>query len=233
MSIQARALSHPATTFSAARRVNQSLTASVEKRALQWMAERAPRWLTSDQLTALGFCAQLAAAVCYAASRHFRSALVLVIPFIALNWLGDSLDGTLARTRRQQRPRYGFYVDHMVDVLGSVALMCGLGCSGLLHWQTSLAMLIAFLVLSSESYLATYTLSCFQLSVGLFGPTEIRILLILGNLALLHSPYSTLLGHRLLLFDVGGSIAAAGMFLMAIHAAIRHTAVLYREEPLP
>ena len=135
---------------------------------------------------------------------------------LALNWLGDSLDGTLARVRRQQRPRYGFYVDHMVDIFGSVALMCGLGCSGFLHWQTAIAMLVAFLLLSSESYLATYTLSRFQLSQGIFGPTEIRILLIIGNLALLRSPYSTLFGHRMLLFDLGGTIAAVSMFAMAI-----------------
>jgi phosphatidylglycerophosphate synthase len=143
------------------------------------------------------------------------------------------MDGTLARVRRQQRPRYGFYVDHMVDIFGSVALMCGLGYSGFLHWQTAIAMLVAFLLLSSESYLATYTLSCFQMSQGMFGPTEIRILLILGNLALLHSPYSTLFGQRMLLFDLGGAIAALCMFAMAILITLRHTAELYRQEPLP
>ena len=152
---------------------------------------------------------------------------------VVLNWLGDSLDGTLARVRQQQRPRYGFYVDHMVDIFGSVALMCGLGYSGLLHWQTAIAMLVAFLLLSSESYLATYTLSRFELSQGIFGPTEIRILLIVGNLALLHSPYSTLFGHKMLLFDLGGTIAAVGMFAMAIVVTVRHTAELYRQEPLP
>jgi archaetidylinositol phosphate synthase len=135
--------------------------------------------------------------------------------------------------RRQQRPRYGFYVDHMVDVFGSVALMCGLGYSGFLHWQIAIAMLIAFLILSSESYLATYTLSCFQLSQGIFGPTEIRILLIVGNLALLHSPYSTLFGHKLLLFDVGGTIAAISMMATAVLITVRHTVELYRQEPLP
>jgi hypothetical protein len=94
-------------------------------------------------------------------------------------------------------------------------------------------MLVAFLLLSSESYLATYTLSRFQLSQGVFGPTEIRILLIIGNLALLHSPYSTFLGHQMLLFDLGGTIAAVGMFGMAILITTRHTAQLYRQEPLP
>ena len=219
--------------FRAARRVNQSLTASVEKRALQWMAVRAPGWVTSDQLTALGLSAQVGAGVCYALSRYNRYALLLVILCLVLNWLGDSMDGTLARIRRQQRPRYGFYVDHMVDIFGSVALMCGLGFSGFLHWQIAVAMLVAFLLLSSESYLATYTLSCFQLSQGIFGPTEIRILLIIGNLALMRSPYSTLFGHRMLLFDAGGTIAAVSMFTMAIVIATRHTTQLYRQEPLP
>jgi phosphatidylglycerophosphate synthase len=196
------------------------------------MAERAPQWVSSDQLTLLGLGAQIGAGIFYALARWDHRALLLVIACLALNWLGDSLDGTLARVRRQERPRYGFYVDHIVDILGSVALMCGLGASGLLHWATAMAMLIAFLVLSSESYLATYTLSCFQLSQGIFGPTEIRILLALGNLVALRSPYSTVFGHRLLLFDLGGTIAAVVMAAMAIFVAVRHTAQLYRQEPL-
>jgi phosphatidylglycerophosphate synthase len=218
--------------FAPARRVNQSLTAGIERRALKWMAERAPKWLTSDQLTAFGLGAQIAAGVFYAMSRYNHLYLLLVILCLIFNWFGDSMDGTLARVRQQERPRYGFYVDHIIDTFGSVALMCGLGLSGFLHWQTAAAMLVGFLVLSSESYLATYTLAHFQLSQGIFGPTEIRILLIVGNLALLRSPYSTLFGHRMLLFDVGGTIAAIAMFAMAISVAVRHTAQLYRQEPL-
>ena len=232
MQVQSATLSRE-TTFAQARRVNQALTAGIEKRALQWMAEHAPQWLTSDQLTALGLGAQVAAGIFYALARHNRLALLLVILCIVLNWFGDSMDGTLARVRKQERPRYGFYVDHMIDIFGSIALMCGLGFSGLLHWQTAVAMLIAFLILSSETYLATYTLAHFQLSQGLFGPTEIRILLIIGNLALLRNPYSTLFGHRLLLFDVGGTIAAVIMFTMAVIVTVRHTSQLYRQEPLP
>lgn len=226
------AVNNPA-AFSNAHRINRALTASLEKRLLQWMARRAPGWLSSDQLTILGFSAQLAAGICYALCRNDRRALILVIACLALNWLGDSMDGTLARVRRQQRPRYGFYVDHIVDMFGSVALMCGLGCSGLLHWPTAIAMLVAFLLLSGESYLAAYTLSSFQLSQGIFGPTEVRILLVIGNLALLRSPYSIVFGHKMLLFDLGGSIAAIVMFAMAILIAVRHTAQLYRQEPLP
>ena len=219
--------------FRPARRVNQALTASLEKRALQWMAARAPRWVSSDGLTVLGLGAQIGAGAGYALARYNRWALLAVIACIVLNWFGDSMDGTLARVRGQQRPRYGFYVDHMVDVFGAVALMWGMGCSGLVHWQVAIAMLVGFLLLSCESYLATYTLSEFQLSQGMFGPTEIRLLLIAGNVALLRSPYSKILGHRWLLFDVGGAIAAVGMLGMAVVLTVRHTAQLYREEPLP
>ena len=235
MNVQAVTTNHPSIStpaFTPARRINQALTASLEKRALHWMAHHAPQWLTSDQLTALGLAAQIGAGISYALSRYNRYALLLAILCILLNWFGDSMDGTLARVRGQQRPRYGFYVDHMVDVLGATALMTGLGFSGLLHWQTALAMLIAFLLLSSESYLATYTLSRFHLSQGVFGPTEIRILLIAGNLALLRSPYSTLFGHKLLLFDLGGTIATICMFATLIITTARHTSQLYRQEPL-
>lgn len=218
--------------FTSAARINRSLTASSERRALEAMARHAPRWVTSDRLTALGFAAQVAAGFFYALARWHRWALLLVIACIALNWLGDSLDGTLARVRRQQRPRYGFYVDHVVDILGSTALMGGLACSGFVNWPIALAMLIAFLLLSAESYLATYTLSRFEMSQAFFGPTEIRVLLILGTLALLHSPWATVFGHRFLLFDIGGVIASVCMLGMVVVIAIRHTAQLYREEPL-
>lgn len=218
--------------FTSAHRVNRALTASLEKRALEWMAARAPRWVTSDRLTALGFGAQIAAGIGYALSRYDRRILLLAIVCIALNWLGDSMDGTLARVRRQQRPRYGFYVDHIVDILGATALMCGLGLSGFVHWQIAIAMLVGFLLLAGESYLATYTLSRFELSQGFLGPTEIRILLIVGTLALLRSPYARIFGYRMMLFDVGGVIAASCMLLTTVALAVKHTAQLYREEPL-
>jgi archaetidylinositol phosphate synthase len=231
MSTQA-VISKDEINFKPAHRINHALTASLEKRALQWMALRAPRWLTSDQLTALGLGAQIGAGIAYALARYNRFALLLVILCLILNWFGDSMDGTLARVRHQQRPRYGFYVDHMIDILGSLALMGGLALSGFVHWQIAIAMLIAFLLLAGESYLATYTLSRFQLSQGIFGPTEIRILLIAGNLALLRSPYSTLFGRKMLLFDLGGTIATVCMFATLIILTVRHTAQLYREEPL-
>ncbi len=221
------------TEFVTAPRVHQALTAGLEKRALTWLAERAPGWVTSDQLTALGFAAQLGAGLFYGLARYRPGTLWLVIVCLGLNWLGDSLDGTLARVRRQPRPRFGFYVDHMVDVLGSIAMMTGLACSGLVHPAVAMGMLMTFLVLACESYLATYTLGRFELSQGLFGPTEIRLLLVLGNLKLLHNPWVTVLHHRMLLFDVGGTIGVAGMAAVALMTMCRHTAQLYSEEPLP
>jgi phosphatidylglycerophosphate synthase len=220
------------TTFQSAPRFLQSLTSVPERKALCWLAERTPRWINSDHLTLLGFIAQMLAGLSYALARWNSYALISVVVFIALNWLGDSLDGTLARVRNQQRPRYGFYVDHIIDTFGSAFLMIGLAVSGYLHWQVALAMLIAFLVLSVETYLATYTLNRFCLSHGIFGPTEIRILLVVGTLRLMFAPTVHLAGREYLLFDIGGVIACIGMTGMGIVAAIRHTAELYRQEPL-
>ena len=219
--------------FVTAPRVHQALTAGLEKRALTWLAERAPAWVTSDQLTGLGFAAQVMAGVFYALARYRPETLWLVIVCLGLNWLGDSLDGTLARVRRQPRPRFGFYVDHIVDVLGSIAMMTGLSCSRLVHPWVAMGMLLAFLVLACESYLATYTVGRFELSQGLFGPTEIRLLLVIGNLKLLHHPWVTVLHYRMLLFDVGGTIGMVGMAFVALMTMVRHTKQLYREEPLP
>ena len=221
------------TRFVNAVRRNGSVTAAAEKRLLVWMAERVPAWVSSDGLTLLGFGAQIAAGACYALARYDRRWLALGIWCIVLNWLGDSLDGTLARVRQQQRPRYGFYVDHMVDAFGSIALMAGLGLSGLVHWPVAVAMLVGFLLLAGESFLATYTLGRFEMSQGMFGPTEIRLLLIAGNIALMRTPLVTVFGHQWLLFDIGGVIAVMGMFGMAVWVSLRHTAELYREEPLP
>jgi archaetidylinositol phosphate synthase len=222
-----------AANFRNATRIQQALTAPVERKVLQWLAEKTPECVSPDHLTLLGFAAQFLAGFSYALARWSKYAILLATFFIALNWLGDSLDGTLARYRRRLRPRYGFYVDHMVDTFGASFLMLGLAVSTYLHWQIAAAMLVAFLVLSVETYLTAYTLSDFRLSHGMFGPTEIRLLLAIGNVALIVHPYARLAGRQFLLFDVGGAIAVAGMTGMAIIATIQHTIELYRQEKLP
>jgi archaetidylinositol phosphate synthase len=218
------------TGFRNAARIHQSITARIEKKTLIWLAERTPAWIHSDHLTLLGFAAMFLAGASYACARWNRYSLLLVIFFLVLNWLGDSLDGTLARVRNRLRPRYGFYVDHMVDAFGALFLMGGLAISGYIHWQIALGMLIAFLMLSVEIYLSTYTLGRFQMSYWIFGPTEIRILLAIGNVKLFLEPSATIAGHKFLLFDIGGAIATVGMLLMCAISAVLHTRQLYCEE---
>ena len=210
------------------RRIQASFLAAREKKALLWLAERTPAGINSDHLTALGFAGQLAAGVFYALSRWNRYYLLAVIACLVVNWLGDSLDGTLAHVRQQQRPRYGFYVDHMVDSFGAVAMMGGLAFSGYMHPWIAIGLLIGFLVLSIQSYLVTYTMGEFHLSFWNFGPTELRLLLAVGNLALLRWP--VVLHHQFRLFDVGGAIGLAGMTLMVIFFTIKNGYRLYCEE---
>ena len=216
--------------FKPATRLQHSITAPVEKKILLWMATRTPTSISPDHLTALGFSAQILAGAAYALAVRNKYFLLLATLFIAVNWLGDSLDGTLARFRNQQRPRYGFYVDHMADTFGAMFLMTGLALSGFLHWQVAVGMLVAFLILSTESYLATYTIGKFRMSYALFGPTEIRILLMTGNVALLRWPRGHVFGYSFPLFDIGGVIGIAGMLLMAVIATAMHTIQLYKED---
>jgi archaetidylinositol phosphate synthase len=211
-------------------RVQESWTASGEKQALMWLAARTPDGVGPDHFTALGLGAQIGAGVCYALAATNRYALVGVVVCLALNWLGDSLDGTLARVRQRQRPRYGFYVDHMVDSFGALALMTGLAFSGYMRPWIAIGLLIAFLMLSIQSYLATHALGEFRLSFWRFGPTELRILLAIGSLVLLWKPVVHLLGGQYLLFDVGGTIGMIGMFLMLLVFTGQNTMRLYREE---
>src|ERR1700685_1359356 len=154
--------------FRNATRIQASLTSARERRVLLWLAARMPCWVTSDQLTLLGFVAMLLTGASYLLARWHPVVLLVATACLALNWFGDSLDGTLARVRNRQRPRYGFYVDHMVDSFGAVALMGGLALSGYMHPYIAIGLLVAFLVLSIQSYLATYTLGEFQLSFWKF-----------------------------------------------------------------
>ncbi|MBZ5727539.1 MAG: CDP-alcohol phosphatidyltransferase family protein [Acidobacteriia bacterium] len=219
--------------FRDAERKQLSFLAAIEKRTLVWMAHRMPMWVNSDHLTMLGFAAMFAAGLCYWAARREPLALLGVIAALAVNWFGDSLDGTLARVRNRLRPRYGFYVDHITDAIGTFFLMGGLGLSGYMTPYIALGLLIAYFLLSIEVYLTTYTIGSFHLSFWSFGPTELRILLCLGNIALFFRPVVGLFGRKFLLFDVGGAIGIFGMLLMLVWSAVRHTRELYRAERLP
>ena len=223
----------PATTFKPAERAHASFLAAAEKRTLIWIAERLPPWVNSDHLTALGFIALLGAGACYWWSTTNPPMLIAVIVLLAINWFGDSLDGTLARVRNNQRPRYGFYIDHILDALGMSALMGGLILSGYISPAIAAAFLIVYLLLSIEIYLATYSIGKFQLSHWNFGPTELRILLVIGNLFLLRNPYANIAGNKYLLFDIGFLIGTIGVGLVLLQAVIAHTRQLYQEETKP
>src|SRR5260370_4432800 len=213
-------------------RVHDSILSSVEKKTLIWMAERLPAWVNSDHLTALGFLSLAAVGLSYWYSRHAKIGLALAIFFFIWNWFGDSLDGALARVRNRQRPRYGFYLDHVLDACGSVFVFAGLALSGYMSERIAVGLLIAYFLLSIEIYLATYTVGKFQLSFAAFGPTELRLLLIAGNIALLTRPHVILAGRQFLLFDVGGAIGIIGIGGALLWSIVKHTLYLYRIERL-
>jgi archaetidylinositol phosphate synthase len=219
--------------FREAKRIQQSFLAAAEKKTLLWLAAHTPRGINSDHLTVLGLAAMAGAGASYWWSRTNRAGLIVVIVCLALNWFGDSLDGTLARFRNCPRPRYGFYVDHVVDAFSTVFLLGGLALSGYMSPWVALGLTLVYLVLLVEVCLATYTLGDFKISYFKMGPTELRILLAVGNLALLWKSMVHLAGRSYRLFDVGGTIGISGMLLVLLISVVTNTMKLYRREPLP
>jgi archaetidylinositol phosphate synthase len=189
-----------------------------------------PSFVTPDKLTALGLVSLVSAGLFYALASVWPVALLAVNLFIALNWFGDSLDGTLARVRNKQRPRYGFYVDHAVDAVGATFILGGMACSGFVTAWLAIGMLVAFLLVSVESYLATYALGRFRLSHWKFGPTELRILLAIGNVYAYFKPTVILFGTELKFFDVGFACGIVGLALVLVRSLVRNTRELYRSE---
>jgi len=218
--------------YQEARREHTSLTAAVEKRALVWMAERLPPWVGPDQLTALGLLAFAAGGICYWLCRRDLAWLHAVNLCLVLNWLGDSLDGTVARVRNRQRPRYGFYVDHIVDALAALFLLLGLAYSTLVTPAVAIALLVAYFFLTINMGYATHALGVFKISFGLLGGTEMRILLALANLAVLRWPRVTLGGRELLLFDVIAGAATLAVAVTALRSVAQVTKRLYDLERL-
>lgn len=214
------------------RREHRSLTAAAEKRLLVWLAQRMPRSVNSDHLTALGLAGNALAGLGYALSGRDPRWLHFVNLCLVVNWFGDSLDGTLARVRNRLRPRYGFYVDHLVDAFGALFLLVGLAVSGLVSERIALALLVAYLLLSINMYLATVSLGVFKISYGLFGGTELRILLMVANLVVLVSPRVSLFGTTYLLFDLLAGAGTAGVASVALRSAIQVTKRLYDLERL-
>lgn len=220
---------------SAHTRDHRSLLARVEKYALIWIAARLPRSINSDHLSALGLAAMAATGASFALYPHAAGvAGPAVVVSLAINWFGDSLDGTLARVRCQQRPRYGYYVDHVIDVAGAALLFTGLAFSQIMNPLVAMALLATYLLVSAETYLATHARGVFKMAFLGVGPTELRILIAAGALKAAVAPFVTLpVVGRVALFDIGGVIAIAGMIVAFVAASISNTRALYLAEPLP
>jgi len=214
-------------------REHRSVLAAAERRLLVAIAERLPARMTSDALTLTAFAAMPVAACAFAALPRSVWAPVGVAIALAINWFGDSLDGTVARVRRQPRPRFGYYVDHVIDLAGTVMLVGGMAASGWMHAGLAAALLAAYLLVAAETYLATHADGVFRLAVAGVGPTELRILLALGAFYVRASPWVELFGYRLLLLDVSAAVAIAGLASTFVWSAVRTGRHLYRAEPLP
>jgi phosphatidylglycerophosphate synthase len=215
-------------------RQHNSLLAAAEKRALIWMATRLPRWVNSDHLSALGLASMAGAGLAFvlAASDPVAGASLVVLCLL-LNWFGDSLDGTLARVRDQQRPRYGYYVDHVIDLAGTAMLFSGLAASGYMSPAIAALVVAAYFLVSAETYLATHARGVFKMAFLGVGPTELRILLAAGALALINTPTVSPFGlGPLRLWDLGGVIGSIGMFGTFVVSSARNTRALYLEETI-
>jgi len=213
-------------------RLNKSLLAASEKRLLIWIAERLPRCLHSDHLSALGLLAMAGAGAAFMLMRSDPVAGAGLVAFcLLLNWFGDSLDGTLARVRSQLRPRYGYYVDHVIDLAGTAMLFAGLAASGFMSPLVAALFVASFFLVSGETYLATHARGVFKMSFLGVGPTELRIILAAGAVALIGSPVVSPLGMaEVRLFDLGGMVGVAGMVTTFIVSSVRNAHALYLEE---
>lgn len=218
--------------FQEALRVHTSILADTEKRLLIRIASKIPKWIHSDHLTILGFLGMASAGISYWLSSFNKYWLILAVLSLFVNWFGDSLDGTLARVRNKLRPRYGFYVDHIVDAFGFILLLGGLILSSYISAGIGLGLIITYFLMSIEIYLATYTIGRFQISFWKWGPTELRILLAVGSLTLLHQTHVTIAGVKFLLFDVGGICSIIGILSIVIVSTVRNITKLYNEETI-
>jgi phosphatidylglycerophosphate synthase len=213
-------------------REHRSVLAAVEKRLLIKIASHLPPSIHSDHLTVLALAGMALAGIGFWLARWDTNWLWVVVGALAINWFGDSLDGTLARLRHVERPRYGFYVDHVLDIVGIAFLLTGLACSGFMTPVIALSLLVAYLLVSGEVFLATAVRGVFRMSFAGMGPTELRIVLAIGAIALRANPHVSFgaLG-QVPLFDVGGVVAIAGLLVALGWAIVQNTSELARLEP--
>ena len=216
-------------------RQHNSMLAAAERRVLVFIASRLPRWINSDHLSALGLAAMAGAGISfYIAKVDPVAGASLVVLCLLLNWFGDSLDGTVARVRNRQRPRYGYYVDHVIDLAGTALLFAGLASSGYMTPLIATLVVAAFFLVSAETYLATHSRGVFKMAFLGVGPTELRILMAAGAVALITTPTVNVFGlGAVRLWDLGGVVAAIGMAGTFVISSLQNTRALYLEETRP
>jgi phosphatidylglycerophosphate synthase len=209
------------------------LLARHEARVLEWIAGRLPAWVMPDHLTALGVFAALGIAAAYLLSNESTVWLWAASALLVVHWLGDSLDGTLARVRKIERPKYGYYLDHLVDALATAVIGLGLGLSPYMLLATGLVIVIAYLVLSINTYLETYAFGVFTLGYGRLGPTEARVaLIVLNALIALGVGLGFHVGDLgMTLFDLIGFGIAGLMIVTLLGRAAHNLRVLAEQEP--
>ena len=213
-------------------RQHDSVLAAAEKRALIWIARRLPRWVNSDHLSALGLVSMAGAGASFvlAASDPVAGALLVTLCLL-LNWFGDSLDGTVARVRDQQRPRYGYYLDHVIDLAGTAMLFTGIALSGYMSPAIAALVVAAYFLVSAETYLATHSRGVFKMAFLGVGPTELRVLLAAGAFAIIdHAVVAPMGLAPMRLWDLGGVIGSVGMVGAFTVSATRNSRALYLEE---
>ena len=204
-----------------AKRIQTSILNKAEKRVLIWLARRQPQWMTSDTLTYIGVVGAFVCGLGFALSSLDINYLWLSSLGLVINWYGDSLDGTLARVRNTQRPKYGFFIDHSIDSI-TITMMCvGAGLSPLLRLDVALMVLVAYLILSVYTYVCTICTGEMRLTYGKLGPTEFRLLVIIANTLFIYTPWRTLsysiVGLTVGLFDI--IAVAIGALIMLLWTA--------------
>ena len=191
------------------KRIQRNVLARGEQRLLQWLCPRLPAWLTPDRLTALAMVAAVAICAGYALSNRDPAWLALSVAGYFVHWFGDSLDGTIARYRRVERPRYGYFIDHSCDGLATLLILGGIGASPYLRLDVALFVVVGYLLMSVHTFLLAKVSGEFQLSHLGAGPTELRIILIALTVAMGAAGPDVARGWGLNLFDWIFGISAA------------------------
>jgi len=204
-------------------RVNDILLGPLERPALAWLAEHSPAWLTPDILTSIGVLGSIMSFAGYALSGHNAAWLWFASLGFVLNWYGDSLDGSLARYRKIQRPKFGFYIDHTVDAISEFLTIIGIGLSPFLRLDIAAFALIGYMMMSVHVYVRTCVDGVFKISYSKIGPTEMRAIIVIVNTVIFFAQgfFTRPLAWGLRPFDIIGIVLAVGMgiaFLISMYA---------------